>query len=627
MADPFLKDNYRTFVHRSRYSRWLPDKGRRETWEETVDRYVAWLTRDLDMSPMLVELLREPILACEVMPSMRAMMTAGPAADRNNTAIYNCSYLPIDDPIAFSEVLLILMHGTGVGFSVESRYVGQLPEVPVRLGADEPAGTFVVEDSKEGWADAVQRLFNMAFNYGLTLEFDLGNIRPKGAPLKTFGGRASGPEPLREMIEEIYAILLRRAGQRLRPVDVYDIVCCIAASVVVGGVRRSALMCLSDLDDTDMRYVKNDGPSYRRLANISAVYDQRPDEETFDAEWTALVESMRGERGIFNRAACDRVSASIGRSTDDWGTNPCSEIILRPFQFCNLTEVVARNGDTDLDLSYKVSIAALLGTLQARKTHFPGLRPIWKETTERDALLGVSITGQSDLGRDLDADLLENLRSLARDVNRAWSDKLGVNPAAAVTCVKPSGTVSQLVDAASGMHPRYAKKYIRRVRADATDPLAKFLEDQGVPCEPCVYEGDRTKVFSFPIRAPEHCVTRHDVSAIDQLDHWLRLQRHWCDHKPSLTCYVRDDEWSEVRDWVWEHFDEVAGIAFLPYDGGVYPQLPYEEVDEDVLAELEAAMPELDWDAFEAYENRDNTIASQELACSGGVCEVVDLKE
>lgn len=625
-----LPTPYAQFIFKSRYSRWRDDLGRREHWPETVDRYYDWITDGLDLGPYADDYGRDLILSTDVMPSMRALMSAGEAADRNNIAIYNCAYTPIDHLKRFGEILLILMNGTGVGFSVERRYIGSLPPVPGDLR--EGTTSLIVGDSKEGWREAVDHLIESVFRLGRIPKFDLSLIRPKGARLKTFGGRASGPGPLSDMLDELLRILKDRQGQTLRSIDVYDMVCCIAQSVVVGGVRRAALCSLSDLDDALMRDCKNGYiPTYRYLSNNSAVYHETPDWGTFDEEFDALRRSNMGERGIFNRASCQSICESIGRDLrvgrQDWGCNPCFEIILRPQQFCNLTEVVVREGDTIQQLIAKVEAAAFFGTLQARKTNFPGLSPEWAQTTKDDALLGVSLTGCMDRIERLSAYDLALLRKRAKVINRYWAGRLGIAPAAAITCVKPSGTVSQLVDSASGLHPRYARQYIRRVRADATDPLARFLADQGVHHEPCAKQGDSTLVFSFPMRSPEGAATRHDVTAIDQLEDWLHYQRHWCDHKPSLTCYVRDHEWDEVADWVYEHFNEMSGVAFFPYSDPNYPQLPYEEVDEQVLIELEAMTPELDWDAFEKYESDDNTVGSQTLACSGGACEVVDLKE
>ena len=623
-------DQYREYIAASRYARYIDDKGRRERWPETVERYVDYIfsrTPAIERDDELKDEIYQAILNHEVMPSMRAMMTAGKSADRDNTCVYNCSYLPIDDPKSFDEAMFILLCGTGVGFSVESKYVNQLPEVPAEIFKSE--NVIAVHDSKEGWAKAFRLLLAHLWA-GEIPKWDVSKIRPAGTRLKTFGGRASGPEPLVDLFEFSVATFKNARGRKLNTLECHDLMCKIGEVVVVGGVRRSAMISLSDLDDERIRHAKAgmwwDTHPHRALANNSAVYNETPPVGKFMEEWLSLHNSHSGERGMFNREAAKKTVAKYGhREADyDFGTNPCSEIILRPYQFCNLTEVVVRASDNTETLARKVRLAAILGTIQATFTKFPYLRKIWQRNTEEERLLGVSLTGIYDniaMCEDKGGlnDTLERLRLVARDANKEFAGKLGIAESAAITCVKPSGTVSQLVDSASGIHPRHAKFYVRRVRGDRKDPISQFLISQGVPNEPCVYKPDNTVVFSFPQRAPDGIV-RADVTPIQHLELWLTYQRSYTEHKPSITVSVEEKDWPTVGAWVWEHFDELSGVSFLPYDGGTYRQAPYEECTEDEYNELKAKMPTLDWDLF--LEETDNVEGAQMLACVSGVCEI-----
>jgi ribonucleoside-diphosphate reductase alpha chain len=629
-------DNYQSFIAKSRYSRFLHEKGRREHWNETVNRYFTFMFDHLqekyNYSPnndFRLELM-EAVNNLDVMPSMRAIMTAGKALDRDNTAGYNCSYLPIDDPKAFDEAMYILLCGTGVGFSVEHQYVTQLPEVPDQLFDSKT--TIVVSDSKEGWAKSLRQLIALLYS-GEVPKWDLSRVRPSGARLKTFGGRASGPGPLEELFKFTVSKFKLSVGRRLSSLECHDILCKIGEVVVVGGVRRSAMISLSDLEDDRMRGAKSgawwEQNGQRALANNSAIYTQKPDIGQFLDEWTSLYHSHSGERGIFSRAAAIAQVTKTGRRDPNhqFGTNPCSEIILRPYQFCNLTEVVVRADDTLETLSNKVRIATILGTLQSTMTHFPYLRKIWNKNTEEERLLGVSFTGlfdnkwMSEVNDDTKAKL-EKLRQVSIETNADLANTLGINKASAITCVKPSGTVSQLVDSASGIHTRHSRYYIRRVRGDKKDPLSQFMMDAGVPGEDCVMRPDSTVVFSFPQKAPEGATLRDDLDAIKHLDVWLMYQRHWCDHKPSVTISVKEHEWMDVGAWVWRHFDEVSGVSFLPHDGGTYRQAPYEECSEEEYLALLAKMPkDIDWTALR--EDDDNVKGAQELACSAGSCEII----
>lgn len=623
-------DQYQEYIAASRYARFVDDKQRRETWGETVDRYVDYIfnrTTAISNNTELKQQIRSAIYNLELMPSMRAMMTAGKSADRDNTCVYNCSYLPIDDPKAFDEAMFILLCGTGVGFSVESKYISQLPEVPDRLFDSEHSIT--VHDSKEGWAKAL-RLLIATLYAGEIPKWDVSSIRPAGARLKTFGGRASGPEPLVDLFKFTVNLFKHATGRRLNSLECHDLMCKIGEVVVVGGVRRSAMISLSDLDDERIRHAKA-GPwwetaPHRALANNSAVYNETPTVGKYMEEWLSLYNSHSGERGIFNREAAKKTVEKYGHrdSNFEFGTNPCSEIILRPYQFCNLSECVVRHDDDKETLLRKVRLAAILGTIQSTFTKFPYLRKVWQRNTEDERLLGVSLTGIYDnpllttQGEQLNA-LLSELREAARAANVEYAALLGIPESAAITCVKPSGTVSQLVDSASGIHPRHSKFYIRRVRGDKKDPLTQFLISQGIPNEACVYKPDQTVVFSFPQKAPAG-ITRADVSPVDHLELWLTYQRHWCEHKPSVTISVEEKDWPRVGAWTWEHFSEISGVSYLPYDGGTYRQAPYEECTEEEYSALKAKVPHIDWELFK--ENTDNVEGAQQLACSAGVCEI-----
>ena len=561
-------------------------------------------------------------------------MTAGPALNRDNTSGYNCSYLPVDDPKSFDEAMFILLCGTGVGFSVERQYISKLPEVPDTLFDSET--TVVVKDSKEGWAKSFRQVLSLLWA-GEIPKWDVSKVRPAGARLKTFGGRASGPAPLVDLFNFAVATFKKAQGRKLTSLECHDLMCKIGQVVVVGGVRRSAMISLSNLSDDRMRNAKSgnwwDNEGQRALANNSVAYTEKPDVELFMKEWMALIESKSGERGIFNRVASKAQAAKNGRRDPEWefGTNPCSEIILRPYQFCNLTEVVVRATDTIETLSEKVRLATILGTIQSTYTNFPYLRKVWKKNTEEERLLGVSLTGIMDnpLMTSKNAGLektLEHLRSVAVSTNAEWADRLGIPQSAAITCVKPSGTVSQLVDSASGIHARHSEYYIRTVRGDNKDPLTTFMKDQGIPSEPCVMKPDTTTVFSFPVQAPENCVTRNDMSAVEQLETWLAYQRHWCEHKPSVTITVRDEEWLEVGAFVYKHFDEMSGVSFLPHSDHTYQQAPYQECSKEEYEDLFAIMPySIDWAGLSLYEAEDNTSGMQTMACSADSCEIVDI--
>ena len=622
-------DAYQQYIHKSRYARYLPDENRRETWEETVNRYVNYWVDKADLNDFDVAELFKAIHDLDVMPSMRALMTAGEALDRDNVAGFNCSYLPIDHPKAFDEMMYVLMCGTGVGFSVERQYIAKLPEVAETF--HETDTVINVADSKIGWAKSFRELVSLLYS-GQIPQWDVSRIRPAGATLKTFGGRASGPEPLVDLFKFTVELFQGASGRRLTSIECHDLCCKIAQIVVVGGVRRSALISLSNLTDDRLRRCKHgqwyiDEPQ-RGLANNSACYTEKPDFEAFLNEWTSLYESKSGERGVFSRVASQKQAARNERrdATYDFGTNPCSEIILRPYQFCNLSEVVIRPSDTLASLKRKVRIASILGTLQATLTDFRYLRNIWKTNTEEEALLGVSLTGIMDhpvlSGREDKAKLkkwLTEMRNEAIVTNEQWAKKLGINPSVAITAIKPSGTVSQLVDSASGIHPRYSSQYIRRVRADARDPLCSVLEDAGVPVEDDLMSPS-TKVFSFPIASPEGAVTASDMGAMEQLDLWEIYQDYWCEHKPSMTCYYRDDEFLEVGQWLYNKFDKVSGISFLPYSDHSYAQAPYEPVDKKTYNQLAKDFPkEISWDIEEAS---DMTEGSQQLACTGNNCEL-----
>ena len=630
--DNFLPTDYQSFIHKSRYARWDDKEKRRETYGETVSRYMNNVVVPHVDSATAAE-IEGAILSLEVMPSMRAMMTAGPALDRDNTAGYNCSYLPVDDPKSFDEAMFILLCGTGVGFSVERQFISKLPDVPELF---ESETTVVVKDSKEGWAKAFRQVLALLWA-GEAPRWDVSKVRPAGARLKTFGGRASGPAPLIDLFNFATTIFRNASGRKLSSIECHDLMCKIGEVVVVGGVRRSAMISLSNLSDDRMRHAKSgawwDNNPHRALANNSVSYTEKPDSTSFMREWLSLVESGSGERGIFNRQASKKQAEKYGRrdSNFEFGTNPCSEIILRPYQFCNLTEVVVRSTDTAKDLERKVRLATILGTIQSTYTKFPYLRKVWTTNTEEERLLGVSLTGIMDnpLMTTHNPELektLGKLRKLSVTTNIKWAAHLGIPASTAITCVKPSGTVSQLVDSSSGIHARHSDYYIRTVRGDNKDPLTQFMKDQGVPSEPDVMKPDATTVFSFPVMSPAMSVTRNDLSAIEQLKTWLTYQRHFCEHKPSITCTVRNEEWFEVGAFVYEHFDEMSGVSFLPHSDHTYQQAPYQEVGKSDYNMLLSVMPDkIDWSGLSEYEKDDNTVAMQTMACSGGVCEIVDL--
>lgn len=630
-----LPTDYQSFIHKSRYARWIQEENRREDWEETVQRYIDNVVVNAEvpgLSDKKIQEIKDAILNLDVMPSMRAMMTAGPALARDNTCAYNCSYLPVDDPKSFDEAMFILLCGTGVGFSVERQYVTKLPEVPDELFSSET--TVVVRDSKEGWAKALRQVLALLWS-GEIPKWDVSAVRPAGARLKTFGGRASGPAPLIDLFNFAVDTFKRAQGRKLNSLECHDLMCKIGEVVVVGGVRRSAMISLSNLQDDRLRHAKSgnwwESNSQRALANNSVSYTEKPDMETFMREWLALIESKSGERGIFNRQASANQAAKNGRRdpNHEWGTNPCSEIILRPYQFCNLTEVVVRPTDSEESLKRKVEIATILGTIQSSYTRFPYLRKIWQRNTEEERLLGVSMTGIMDNPltstlSDATANLLDTLREHSVKVNKKWADAMGINQSVAIGCVKPSGTVSQLVDSASGIHARHSDYYIRTVRNDNKDPLTQFMIDMGIPNEPCVMKGDTTTVFSFPQKAPNKAITRNDMTAIEQLELWLMYQRSWCEHKPSVTITVRDEEWLDVGAFVYRHFDEMSGVSFLPHSDHTYQQAPYQDCDKETYQEFAKKMPkDIDWSRLAEWESEDHTKGSQELACTGGACEIL----
>jgi len=627
----YLPSDYQTFIATSRYARWIDEEGRRETWGETVGRFIDNIVRPADLDSKTLNELEDAILNLEVMPSMRALMTAGPAAERDNTCVYNCSYLPVDHPRAFDEAMFILLCGTGVGFSVERQSISKLPEVPQDI--KDTDDLIVVQDSKEGWAKALRKVVSGLYT-GDVPKWDLSKIRAAGERLKTFGGRASGPDPLNDLFNFVVAKFKGAAGRKLNSVECHDIMCKIGEVVVVGGVRRSAMISLSNLSDDRMRHAKSgqwwENEGQRALANNSVAYTDKPDMETFMREWLSLVESKSGERGIFSRIAADEHVKRNGRreTGKEWGTNPCSEIILRPYQFCNLTEVVVRPTDTEKTLANKVRLASILGTVQSTFTDMPYLRPIWRKNTEEERLLGVSLTGimDNEITSNPSKKLLNKLRDTAVQTNRDYAEQLGISASAAITCVKPSGTVSQLVDSASGIHARHSEYYIRTVRGDNKDPLTQFLTDAGIPAEPCVMKPDSTTVFSFPTKSPDNAVTRNDMTAIEQLELWKTYALEWCEHKPSVTITVRDEEWMGVGAWVFDNFDICSGVSFLPHSDHTYAQAPYQDCDKATYKEAAAKMPKkIDWAKLSEYEMEDNTAGSQTLACSGDACEVVDL--
>jgi len=640
MPNNYLPTSYQEFIHLSRYSRWLPEKERRETWDETVARYFDFFTEhlketvDFTLTKSLRDELEQAVLGLRVMPSMRCIMTAGEALKRENIAGYNCSYVAVDRPQAFDEILYILMNGTGVGFSVERQYVNELPRIADEFHPTET--TITVADSKLGWAKALKELVGMLY-IGQIPRWDLSKIRPAGAPLKTFGGRASGPEPLESLFNFTVTIFQNAAGRKLTSLEAHDVVCKIAEVVVVGGVRRSALISLSNLSDDRMRDAKagqwwNENPQ-RALANNSAAYSEKPDMGIFMNEWKALYDSKSGERGIFNRESAVWMASKNGRrNTADYefGTNPCSEIILRNREFCNLSEVVVRTSDTRESLLEKVRLATILGTIQSTLVNFKYVSKAWRKNCEEERLLGVSLTGIMDCkvtnGKGPHGSLeavLKDLKSMAVKTNEEFAKKLGINQSVAVTCVKPSGTVSQLTDSASGIHARHNPYYIRTVRGDKKDPLTRMMVDVGFPVEDDVMNPSHTSVFSFPHKVDDSAVFRTDMTAIEQLELWKTYQECWCEHKPSVTISVKENEWLEVGAWVYENFNYMSGVSFLPFSDHTYKQAPYQDCTQQEYEVLLDKMPKVvEWDKLAEYEQTDMTIGSQELACAAGFCEI-----
>ena len=638
-----IENPYENFIALSRYAKWVEAEGRRETWGETVDRYFSFMTNHLKTNhnyipnEKLVAELKEFVFQRNVMPSMRSVMTSGAALERDNVAGYNCAFLPVDSPRSFDETMYVLMCGTGVGFSVEYKYINKLPPVPEKLEKSDTV--IVVEDSKQGWAKAYRELLALLWT-GHIPAIDVSKVRPAGARLKTMGGRSSGPQPLVNLFDFTIAKFKNATGRNLKPIECHDIMCKIGEVVVVGGVRRSAMISLSNINDIEMAQAKSgnwwEQSPQRALSNNSVAYSRKPEMEQFIAEWKSLYDSKSGERGIYNVAAAQAQAAKFGRRDPDihYGTNPCSEIILRPYQFCNLSEVVLRENDTKKDIQRKVELATILGTWQSTLTDFKYLRKIWKDNTEEERLLGVSLTGQFGhkfmSGKEdlisLEAFLM-TLREKAREVNREESSKIGIPESAAITCVKPSGTVSQLVGVSSGMHPWHSPYYIRTVRGSKGDPISTFLKEVGIPVEDDVMKPNDTYVFSFPVKAPEGAIVRNDLTAIDHLNIWLVYQRAWCEHKPSITVSVKEDEWMEVGAWVYKNFDEVSGISFLPHSEHTYKQAPYQEVSKEEYDALVEKMPKnIRWEDLSFYETEDGTSPSATLACSSdGNCELVDI--
>jgi len=640
MSNNYLPTDYQTFIATSRYARWIEEEGRRETWSETVSRYMKNIIMPLTGDSTYIKDIEQAILSLEVMPSMRSLMTAGPAAARDNTCMYNCSYLAVDDPKAFDEAMFILLCGTGVGFSVERQCIDKLPEVPTLFDSET---IVMVKDSKEGWAKAFRQVLALLWA-GEIPKWNVEKVRPAGARLKTFGGRASGPAPLVDLFNFAVSTFKEAQGRKLSSIECHDLMCKIGEIVVVGGVRRSAMISLSNQSDDRMRHAKSgkwyDEPNlniyrygYRGMANNSVAYSDKPDSMSFMREWMALVESGSGERGIFNRQAAKVQAAKNGRREADaeFGTNPCSEIILLPSQFCNLSEVVVRSTDTLEDLSRKVRIATILGTMQSTYTKFPYLRKVWEKNTAEERLLGVSLTGIMDnplmtTSNNGLSKTLGHLKDVAINTNAEWAERLGIPVSAAITCVKPSGTVSQLVDSASGIHARHSPYYIRTVRGDNKDPLTQFMIDQGIPNEPESQKPEQTTVFSFPVKSPEGAVCTPDTTALEQLEMWLMYQRHWCEHKPSVTINVKKDEWFEVGAFVYKNFDEMSGVSFLPFDDHTYQQAPYQDCSKADYETLLSVMPEkIDWTELSNYEKEDTTVSMQTMACSGDSCELVDI--
>ena len=632
--------DYQNIIAMSRYARWNEEEQRRETWQEPVTRLLNFYRDYLKdkhgytLSKEMYTDLYVAMATLKVMPSMRAMMTAGPALERNHIAAYNCSYLPVDNPRSFDECLYILMHGTGVGFSVERQFVSQLPKVPDEFEDSET--TIIVQDSKEGWHRGYKELINILYA-GMVPQWDMSRVRPAGSKLKTFGGRASGPDPLDDLFTFTVNTFKKAVGRKLSSIECHDLMCKIADVVVVGGVRRSALISLSNLSDDRMRHAKSGEwwktDPHRTLSNNSVCYTEKPDIGTFMREWVSLHESKAGERGVFNRKAAQEQAAKYDRREKDieYGTNPCSEIILRPKQFCNLSEVVVRAEDTPETLARKVELATILGTIQSCFTDFKGISRQWTRNTEEERLLGVSLTGimdnklLSNVTNDNLPSLLSNLRLTAVATNQKWAKLLGIESSAAITCVKPSGTVSQLVDAASGIHPRHNEYYIRTIRADKKDPLTQFLIDQEFPYEDLIGKEDSTAVFLFPMKSPTGAITRKNISAKEHLTLWSIYANYWCEHKPSITVSVKENEWLNVGSFVYDNFDSMSGVSFLPLYEYTYKQEPYQDCTKEQYKELLDKMPtDVTWDEFSAYEKEDLTVGSQELACTADSCEVVD---
>ncbi len=639
MASNMLPTSYQEFIHKSRYARWMEEEGRRENWGETVSRYVNFMADTLmekhnyKIDKVDKEMMEDYITSLSVMPSMRAMMTAGEALKRDNTCGYNCSYLPVDSPRSFDEAMYILMCGTGVGFSVERENVDKLPIISENM--QESDVVIKVEDSKAGWAKAYRELVALLYS-GMIPTWDVSKVRPSGARLKVMGGRASGSDPLVNLFKFTVEKFKSATGRKLFPVECHDIMCKVGEVVVVGGVRRSALISLSNLNDDQMAHAKTgqwwESQGQRALANNSVAYKGKPSMETYMREWLALYESKSGERGMFNRQAADEQVAKSGRRQTGymWGTNPCSEIILRPYQFCNLSEVVVRENDDLSTLRSKVRIATMLGTFQSTLTDLKYLRKIWKTNTEEERLLGVSLTGIMDhpvLARMTDSKIwLQEMKQVAIDTNREYAKKIGIPRSTAITCVKPSGTVSQLTDSASGIHARHNPFYIRTVRGDNKDPLTQFMKEEGIPFEPDITKPDSVTVFSFPMKSPSGAITRTEMSAIEQLELWKLYALNWCEHKPSVTISVKEEEWMEVGSWLYDNFDIASGVSFLPFSDHTYQQAPYQDIEADDYLEWNGRVPSaLDWTKFSNYEKEDNTSGSRELACTADACEVVDL--
>ena len=635
-----ISDPYRNFIHISRYARWVEEKGRRETWVETVDRYIDFMKYHLvqnynyDENSIVFSQVKDAILNHKIMPSMRALMTAGPALERDNIAAYNCSFIAVDSLRAFDEAMYVLMNGTGVGFSVEQKYIDHLPTIAEEFFPTNT--TIVVEDSKLGWAKSYKELVGL-LAMGQIPEWDMSKVRPAGARLKTFGGRASGPEPLHALFQFTVDIFKKSAGRRLKPVEAHDIMCKIGEVVVVGGVRRSALISLSNLDDFEMAKAKSgnwwESEPQRALANNSAVYNAKPNTAQFLREWRNLYESKSGERGIYNMDSVRKHIDKFERrdSSKVMGTNPCGEILLRSNEFCNLTEVVIEANDTVEDLSEKIRLATILGTWQSTLTNFKYIRKSWRDNCEEERLLGVSLTGifgnkiTSTNGEKL-AGILDALREEAVMTNAKEADALGINRSASITCVKPSGTVSQLTGVSSGIHPWYSEYYVRSVRGDNKDPLTVFLKESGVPNEPDVMKPNDTTVFYFPIKAPKNAVVTKDLAAVDHLEIWKTYRNHWTEHNPSVTVNIHEDEWLRVGAWVYDNFNSIGGVSFLPASEHTYKQAPYQEITKEEYEQWLKKMPSrIDWNMLTLYETEDGTTGSQELSCTAGQCEIVDL--